>query len=213
MGQRTTESIDRLYEVFAECPKPRNIDGCTCCIDEEEICTLLSKQLKNLTGPELSSYTSSLFHTVGGEADFKYFLPRIFELSAAGAFSWPDPEVVLGKLPYANWTNWSREQKDAVFAFLAAVLKDCIDDPASEIDTWLCAIGRCVDDISPYLDLIREEMASLIRLYEENNQQLAIGRLSNAFWDDVPDASRQVIEWFNSEEILKIINDNYQIET
>jgi hypothetical protein len=56
-------------------------------------------------------------------------------------------------------------------------------------------------------------MASLIRLYEENNQQLAIGRLSNAFWDDVPDASRQVIEWFNSEEILKIINDNYQIET
>ena len=210
MNQKALEAIDNLYEVFGEFPKPLNIEGCPCCVDEKDTFTLLSKPLRSLTDQELSSYASSLFLTVGDEADFRYFLPRIFEISANEVGWWPDPEIVLGKLRRAGWNSWTPKEREAILKFIDAVLDDCMKDSQSDIDTWVCAIAHCVDDMIPYLEKIKQNTESLIRLYEENSQALIKGKLSNAFWEDARDKGVQVIEWFNSPEIIKIINEYYK---
>ena len=35
-------SIDNLYSAFARIPKPQEIDGCECCVDERDLERLLS---------------------------------------------------------------------------------------------------------------------------------------------------------------------------
>ncbi len=76
-------------------PKPSSIQGCPCCVDNKEICSLLSTPLREITGGELSSYSSSAFLTVGREADYLYFLPRIVEIGFTEAGWWPDIEVTV----------------------------------------------------------------------------------------------------------------------
>jgi len=210
MSQKTERAIESLYEAFGKGPKPHSINGCPCCLDHKDICTLLSTPLRSLTGEELSPYASSVFLTVGGETDFLYFLPRILEISATDASWWPDPEVVLGKLRYAGWENWPSDQRRAVLAFIDAVLSDSISDPDSDLDSWICAIAHCVDDMAPYLKRVSGSTAAFVRLYEANSQRLTKGKLSNAFWEDAPAAASQVIEWFKSSEIQRAIRDYYE---
>ena len=209
MKQNLAEAIEQLYAVFAECPKPPGIDACPCCLDEEEVQGLLSKPLRSLTAQELSSYAASVFLTVGGEDDFRYFLPRILELSATNEFLYPDPEIVLGKLRHARWNEWRAEERQALDGFFDAVLTDKIAEFGDEIDTWLCAIAQCVADLSPYLDRVAGRPEILVGFYEVHSRHLPKGKLSNPFWHDVPDQGHQVVEWFRSESIRRIIDDHY----
>ena len=88
------QSIDVLYDAFAAVPKPTAIDACSCCVDADEIATLLTNPLRDISPDELSVYASKVFLTVGAESDFRYFVPRIFEILATESGWWPDPEVV-----------------------------------------------------------------------------------------------------------------------
>ncbi|MGL6074018.1 MAG: hypothetical protein ACRC8S_07645 [Fimbriiglobus sp.] len=87
------DSIEALYSAFAVYPRPRDIDGCPCCIARKRIDVLLAKNLRTLTSDELASYSRSAFLTVGDKADYLYFLPRILEITATDLSWWPSPEV------------------------------------------------------------------------------------------------------------------------
>ncbi len=52
---------------------------CPFCVDDEEAEHLLTTPLHELTEQDLAAYSESVFLTVGGIDDFKYFLPRLFE--------------------------------------------------------------------------------------------------------------------------------------
>jgi hypothetical protein len=77
------KTIDAVYAAFASVPKPLRIDGCACCVDENEVTVLLTKPLREISPSALSSYASSVFLTVGDKQDFRYFLPRILEISVS----------------------------------------------------------------------------------------------------------------------------------
>src|SRR5689334_9546778 len=90
-------ALEALYRSFAA-PVPVKIEGCPCCLDRKEVKTLHSKPLQEQSDEDLGPYTFSVFLTVGSVTDFRYFLPRIMELSAIVPDWWPSPEIVVGKL-------------------------------------------------------------------------------------------------------------------
>jgi hypothetical protein len=57
-------------------------------------------------------------NTWGDAGDFRYFAPRLLELSTAGALVWPDIEIVFTKLAQAGWREWP--ERRAVAEFMAA---------------------------------------------------------------------------------------------
>ena len=198
-------AIEKLYEAFTNVPKPKTIAGCPCCIEGKKIDVLLSKPLREITADELSSYAFSLFNTVGSEADFKYFLPRIWDLLVGDWFFYVDPEVILGKLSYVRWQEWEENQRFAIenfieSAFASFVLRttkiDC--DFHHDRDSWLCASAHTGIAMEPLLKRIEQHPPAFIDLYEHNSLPIAEGKLANSFWQNIPDIHQEVIDWFKS---------------
>jgi hypothetical protein len=110
-------ATENLYRVFARYPYSSDMAVCPCCTTEEETHSLTSKTLRLLTGDDIGEYAFSAMTTWGDVEDFKHFLPRIFELKAIDAV-WTDTFVVLGKLEYASWRSWRKDEQDVVYEFM-----------------------------------------------------------------------------------------------
>ena len=204
-------TIERLYAAFKAVPKPHHVEGCPCCTSEGEFRNLLTKALREITPDELGRYASKALTTVGTEDDFHYFIPRILEVSATEFGWWPDPAIVLGTMQTANWKSWPSEQVSAVRAFLWANFL-CVmekEDCGSNIDDWICAVGRSGEDLSPYLAELERQPVKLVQFYEENSESLLKERLSNPFWDGADSAKEAVVKWFRSPNVVEIINKTY----
>lgn len=107
------QSIENLYDIFSIYPLREHIDGCPCCVSEENKHLIHSKSLKDLEAEDLSRYTFKALTTWGNIEDFKHFLPRIFQIMIDGK-SFVLSSTILGKLEYGNWKDWPESEKDAV---------------------------------------------------------------------------------------------------
>jgi hypothetical protein len=208
------ESIPYVYELFSRYARPRDFPACQCCVSKDEKHVLLSKTLRELSADDLSNYAADVFLTVGSEADFKYFLPRILELSVEKEFLWPDPEVVLGKLKLANWSSWPEKEQAAVLSLLIKQFTSVVqaqDSDGSEIDKWICALGRCVRDVTAYLDPLLDEAneSKLLSFIEWNMSAFGKGKLTNGFWQDAPENQQRILAWLNQERIKRLLNKRY----
>jgi hypothetical protein len=122
------DSVAQLYEIFRTYPLNQAMEACPCCHKPDAGKALLSKKLIDLTSEDLWQYANEAFQLWGGIADFKHFLPRIFEVLAECELEWPwrvsafvDAEIVMGKLRHGNWEDWPLEEQNAVRAFLEVV--------------------------------------------------------------------------------------------
>jgi len=208
------EEIQAVYKVFATYRKPRDFPACEHCLSATEKKDSLKRKLHELSADELSIYAADAFFTLGDVPDFKYFLPRILELTVNGIW-WLDPETVLAKLRLAEWDNWPANEKAVVLALLnrkfATLLKNP-DTKGQDIDTWICALARCLDDITPYLDLLLAEASEdkLLSFIEWNQPALTRGKLSNPFWE--PSLNEQRLrEWFKSAPVKQLLTDKYGV--
>jgi hypothetical protein len=189
-GVTVSDTLERVYRVFAM-PVPAVIDGCPCCIATRGVDVLLTNPLRSLTGQQLWRYVSGAFLTIGGEQDFRYFLPRILDISVNDPGNASHAEVVLGKLALANWQGWSRDEREAVEAFvgawfdhalavdLATISDGCI---LSEMEGILCGAARAGLSLGPLLARLTAPeaapvLAELRALYP---------RELSPFWEDVP---------------------------
>lgn len=213
-------AINSLYTAFAAVPRPRHIDGCDCCIDQKGIPALLTKPLRELTPDELSSYASSVFLTVGSEADFRYFLPRILEVAVTQEGWWPDWEVIGRALSDGHWLEWAAQEKVAIIAVLDAAfaercerkgrLGDGLD--GSGLDSLLCCLSLASLDLAPYLARLAARPPAVLALYSWHAKELTAGRLANEFWSDAPKGATQVVNWFRSLEVASIISEAYGVD-
>jgi len=198
---------EALYSAFSA-PKPRRIDACPCCVDAKNICVLLDKPLRALTPDDLGSYASSVFLTAGSEDDFRYFLPRIFEISADVAAWYPMPEIVIGRLKHVRWAEWSKAEREAVEAFVLAWFDAAFAQRPDgfDADGVLCGAGRAGLDLQPLFDHLMARPAMLKALFEQNSYRLYTSNsLANAFWQDAPEAAAIVAAFLLSPEVeLKI---------
>lgn len=207
------EAIREVYRVFATHKKPRDFDACDHCMSAEEKRFFLTRELQDLTADELMRYAADVFLTMGDVKDFKHFLPRILEISVQDDSWWPGPEVVLNKLRLADWSQWPANERNAVVKVLNEKFAALLKDPNAEgfdVDTWVCALGRCVDDLTPFLNQLENEASeeTLLSFIEENQSALSNGKLANSFWDS-PVNEQRLIEWLKSEKVKRLLNEKY----
>lgn len=200
---------DELYAAF-RASKPSEIEGCPCCIDKKGICTLLAKPLEALTSRDLGRYAASAFLTVGDDTDFRYFLPRIFEISASDLGWYPTPEVVLGKLKLTKWNNWTKRQRVALASFIETWFDSAMSSADPHVlDSVLCGIGRAGIDPRPFLNRLEKNPAALKAVFELNSRDLYLSdRLRNPFWSDAKAAAAMVVAFLRSPEVEMKVSES-----
>jgi len=208
------ETIASVYEAFASYSRPKDFPACQCCLSVREKEPLLRRKLMELSADELSGYAADVFLTVGTVQDFKYFFPRILDLSVNEKFGWPDPQVVLGKLRLADWDHWPESERAAVINLLREKFARLLEDEntdGSDIDKWVCALGRCVPDVTPYLEPLLEEANEnkLLSFIEWSWSALSKGKLASAFWEEAPDNQQRVVTWLNQPRVKRLLSEKY----
>jgi len=208
-------AIEALYDEFKR-PMPRRVDGCPCCWAHKDNAALTQKPLRTLTTTDLFGYIGSVFLTAGSLGDFKYFLPRIFELvSEADSTLYLDVEIALGKLAYGEWRHWPVSEQKAVAQFLdawfdaVATGTEAPDDGiyySPEIESLLCGLAHADAALAPYLERLLETPLAIDALYYANaNRVEDKGRLQNAFWENRREAEAEVVAFLRSETVEAVL--------
>jgi hypothetical protein len=208
------QTLPAIYETFAKYSKPKDFLICLCCLSEDEKRVLLSRKLVELSADELKTYSANVLLTVGSAPDFKYFLPRILDHSVNERFSWPDPQVVFGKLGLAEWTDWPGSEQQAVIDLLNEKFTRLLEDEntlGAEIDRWVCAVGHCLPDVTPYLGPLLAEANEdkLLSFIEWNWTAMSEGKLASAFWEHAPENQQRVLDWLNQEPVKRLLSEKY----
>lgn len=197
--ERQRAVVERLYAMFAA-PVPRKISGCPCCIATRQTDTLLRTPLRAIDGDMLWGYVFSAFLTLGDAADFRYFLPRIFEFSIHHPLEAVDVEIVLGKLRLAGWDKWVEEERAAVIAAIDLLFDQAVaavDEEempglvAIDVASVLCGAARADLDPVRWLERLRDAAGMpLLRPLRDDLQ----GK-PNGFWEDAPAGLRSARAW------------------
>lgn len=125
VSEELKAAIEGLYDTFSSYPFSSTMEGCPCCVSEGDKSALHSKSLRELTEEDIQRYAYKAMTTWGEVEDFKHYLPRIFELASTTEFI-VDTFVVLGKLDYAHWKSWPRDEVTAIEKFLLAWWADAV---------------------------------------------------------------------------------------
>ena len=214
MTPQLQSAIGALYDTFSSVPKPETIDGCRCCIEDKQVHTLLTKPLREITPAELAPYASSVFLTVGSEEDYRYYLPRIWEILVTESSWWPDPEVAGRALTLAEWSKWAAPEREAIIHLFEAHFDAMIAEADGwRIDSWLCGLACAEVPLQRFLDRIAAHPPAVLALYEPNANELMEQKLGNPFWGDAPEAAMaQIVEWFFSTDISVLMLKTYGVD-
>ena len=169
-------AIEELYKAFSKYPFKFKIEGCPCCVSDTDKATLHSKKLRELEDEDLSYYAFKAMTTFGNVEDFKYYLPRIFELTAMRKLV-VDSFVILGKLEYGKWNTWHEEEKKAVNNFLKAWWEYDINNNKYFDAEILIELNKLRKDLSSMLnewilDDDTQGFKNYVELIEENYHDL-----------------------------------------
>jgi hypothetical protein len=157
---------------------------------------------------DIRDYACDALLVWGDEKTFKHFLPRIYELFAVT----PDPqlalidaEILFSKFRHGKWRTWPADEQSAVEGLLRAIWRSVLshdfspDDLDYDIESWVCTIAQCEDDLSWYLD----EWTSDER--ESSERALAVLLLSedprDPFWDGREEQFLQLKRWKSSTAV------------
>lgn len=136
---------------------------------------VLSLPCRELSDDDIGAYAGSAILTVGGPDDYRYFLPRVLELSVSnGNWIGGDAPIIAERLHRADWTTWSPEQQAAVRAFFNEAYDWSIDAPFDGVapaDLWLC--GNVI---------IGGDAADLLGRWRRSQHPAAAYRLANLRW-------------------------------
>lgn len=190
--RRAVEALEAVYRAF-EAPPPSVIEGCPCCIDTRNTDLLLSTPLRQIPGMVMWRYVSGAFLTVGGERDFRYLLPRILDVGMFDPGNLPDPQIILGKLPLANWRSWQVDEQRVIEALVAVWFEYAVSRDLASWDGWsfaqstegvLCGAARAGLPLSRYLSRLSEPDAEPIL----GDLRESFPEKPSYFWEDVPEA-------------------------
>lgn len=132
MNDELRDTIERAYLIFARYRLEGQIEVCRCnvCVDAETERQLISTSLRDIPSSLLTQYTHSAHGWSPLIADqFRYFLPRYFDLIGAGEDPCYYGEALeqLANVFYRK--EWPQAEADAIDAFFVALLRDRLDAP------------------------------------------------------------------------------------
>ena len=208
-------TVSGLFATFSRY-RIDDFHGCPCCVTQEDCEKLAHKPLRELTYDDLLRYSSKAISTWGEPRHFKYFLPRLFELTIESRDEFLDLAVVYGKLESAKFTSWPETEQRAVKQFFDAYwqyqLDQAVNGPYNDtIDTVLCAISKALGSADDLLSLwlktnsthAKQHLAAFVNEYYDS--LISKGRLSNPFWDYSGQAHRKVVDWLCEEATFKYL--------
>jgi hypothetical protein len=220
MTEAQDAAMNAVYTAFARVRRPARVTGCPHCVAPEEDRPLLTRPLRSLTPGDLGRYAAKALATWGDEEDFRYFLPRLLDCARSGAFAYPDPQVVFGKLTRAGWRDWAAGERSAIEALLTAWWSDTLARHPSEPEagTVLCCLGATGVDLDPYLDrwgrLESAEEVRHLHSFVMSDVRWAGGpRLVDAFWDRKSAAYGQVVTWLTGGRAAAAVEAAFAAET
>jgi hypothetical protein len=208
-------AIEGLYSAFDSYPLPAFTNPCPCCHSPIEAdAKLRSKPLRLLEAEDLSDYASDAINVWGDVLELKHFLPRILELLATTdrpTYDFVDPQRVLNKLRYAHWREWLADEQASVERYLQNLWRSVLSYPpdselTEDIESWLCSIAQCEDDLSVYLDMwIGDESLSAslaLSSFLLMSSILCPGNAGrNAFWQGRDEQYRQLSAWVKTPAV------------
>ena len=208
-NERLRAAVERLYTSFGRYPLKPVTDVCWHCHSPEEERVVHSAPLRQLTPDDLKWFAGDLLMTWGDLADFKHFLPRVFEIVAIDFFTndHPDIETVLGALDRGGWTTWPAVEREAVHEFLRSFWTATLACWPShyEVESVLTAIAEAEADLSWYLAAWAStvEPAAVLHfcdLLAAHATRLAEGGPLDIPWlDGRPDREVQVRTWLQEQ--------------
>src|SRR4051812_31937193 len=192
MHPAVAASIVALYDAF-DGRRLSALEGCPCCTTPEELEALVRIPRRELTRAQLRNFATSAMSTIGNVDDFRYFWPRVAELlvTTQPDEHFVDPEILLGKLPDAEWRTWRNAEQRATEQYLVSLITRMSDEALYwlEVDRWVCGVGLALEDITSVLDraLLADTpaaRANLFGLYHRNKRDIEKRRsLGNSSWD------------------------------
>jgi hypothetical protein len=213
-----TSSIERLYEVFSPYAPPKHPVFCAHCVSDAEDAVLHNKPLRKLSAEDLGRYSFKAISTWGTVEQFKYLLPRLFELVIDQRLGY-DPEPLFKKPRYGDLASWPESERQAIYTYCASLWRFSLEHhplidhlPAFvNIEDLLCSVAQIVDDLSSLLQLWDSGTTSatlhLADFASENAGRILTSKtLSNAFWEERQEQAKQVAEWFLSRDFASILD-------
>lgn len=213
-------SINNAYRVFSPYRLKGAVSVCSCrvCVDQATGRQLCTVPLRQMSSQLLAEYTHSAHGLDDRAADeFRHFLPRYFELMAAGdAPSHIGIETCLDRLCEADYRHhWPPSEAGAIDRFLVALFRARLADPpiidssglptleGSEVEDTLCMVANAGGDLTRLLAAWDADRSRTATLHIANIIGIADWlhrNLRNSFWrgERRPHAvagMRQVVEW------------------
>jgi len=192
------EDIERLYCVFSRYQHPAQLEGCPCCTSPAEGRTLISKSLRDITAPELERYAYKALSTWGNVEDYKYFLPRILELTEDGSLICAT-EVTFQKLHYGDFQDWPQDEQQAVRDHIFASWSLAVHSlDTHRADSILCGAAPALGELTSLLDHADTIAPNFKAAYAGDCSNRTRGKLTNAFWQCDTPSYQQVLSWLYS---------------
>jgi len=162
--------VENAYRVFARYDLRGGVNVCRCnvCVAPEVERELNTVPLRDMSSSLLAEYTCSAHDWDGKtENDFRHYLPRYFELIAAGEPPTNlDEETCLERLHHARYReSWGPLEAGAVDGFFQAMLRARIAAPlqidafgwagyeADGVERLLCMAAHAGTDLDPLLSI------------------------------------------------------------
>lgn len=210
------ESVAELYRVFSRYRLATDFEGCPCCVSADHSRRLATLPLRSLSFDDLEQYAVKAMTTWGKVEHFKYFLPRLFELTIEHRDDFMDLAVVFGKLKYGDVQSWKLTEQEAITKFFREYWDLQLSKPPtspydSYIDSVLCGLSNGSYCVAEFLDSwlltpsssAKQHLATLV----ENNASsiLSRGEMSSAFWQKHEMPHAQTLTWLRSDNTLKYL--------
>ena len=215
LSSKAARAVEDAYVVFATYSPGAQLATCRCpeCMDDETEQRLLTTPPRDIDWELLSEYTWSANGTNDPKYnadELRYFLPRYFELIAAGehpCFGNPEPALrQLGRIAFR--TSWPTNEIKAIDDFFSALLAHNLSQPiawyetrtgetiaSSDVlaDLCLMAIGGC--DLTQLLALWERDL----RIEASAHLAASVQFQSWAFWVDIDGPRNLLTSWLFSE--------------
>jgi hypothetical protein len=213
--------VAELYRVFQPYRIGDDFVGCSDCVSPEETARLAAIPLRSLSVADLNRYARKAMTTWGEVTHFKYFLPRLLELSLDEFENFDTPEVLLGKLAYANWESWPAIEQAAVRDFLEAFWRHQLTSPGTfpadhRIGTVLGGLAQLHSSLIPLLDAwlsIEDQTAALhlCQLIDHSADDIMQTGRIRFLWGNPAKASEELTKWLATDAVQNYLDPFHAI--
>ncbi|MBK8416768.1 MAG: hypothetical protein IPL22_20985 [Bacteroidetes bacterium] len=213
--------IEKLYVNFAKYQGLSKLEGSILYDDLEKWNRRLrSKKLRELTDEDLSVFAGKVILTWGDENDFRFYLPRMLELTAE--FKTPyDIWILYSRLEDANWETWDFNEQKAINDFTIELWNNLLNDNSEkaemEFKDYFHVVACFYYDFSQMLDVweANENFASVKHLANyilEERQNIFDNNFINSQVKNTKNVE-QFKAWLTSDKIIeKIVKAFYDNE-